>query len=226
MEIYAYRDRAQTEAMIGYLRAVGIRANLRFVQPAAGREARRAGKVAMDHWTWGTGIQDVYSTTSVFFGGNPDDMNRDPEVRALLERGDTSLDPAVRKEAYAKALALHRGARLRAAPVRAAGHLHRQQGSGVHGLSGRDTALLGDELEVSRRRRPEHADGNVACPGRGRALKSRACRQSAAQRSWSKRVGGLAGRIRPAGYGARSRRQFTLRDRREARALPRPMAPG
>jgi peptide/nickel transport system substrate-binding protein len=106
MEIYAYRDRAQTEAIIGYLRAVGIRANLRFVQPAAGREARRAGKVAMDHWTWGTGIQDVYSTTSVFFGGNPDDMNRDGEVRALLGRGDTTIDPAARKEAYAKALAL------------------------------------------------------------------------------------------------------------------------
>jgi peptide/nickel transport system substrate-binding protein len=106
MEFYAYRDRAQTEAMIGYLRAVGIRASLRFVQPAAGREARRTGKVAMNHWTWGTGIRDVYSTSSVFYGGNPDDMNRDPEVIALLARGDTSLDPAVRKEAYAKALAL------------------------------------------------------------------------------------------------------------------------
>lgn len=106
LEFYAYRDRAQTEAMITYLRAVGIRANLRFMQPAAAREARRAGKVAMDHWTWGTGIHDVYATDSVFFGGNPDDMNRDGEVRGLLERGDTSLDPDVRKAAYAKALAL------------------------------------------------------------------------------------------------------------------------
>jgi peptide/nickel transport system substrate-binding protein len=106
LEFYAYRDRAQTEAMISYLRAVGIRANLRFMQPAAAREARRAGKVAMDHWTWGTGIHDVYSIDSVFFGGNPDDMNRDGEVRSLLQRGDTSLDPAVRQEAYVKALAL------------------------------------------------------------------------------------------------------------------------
>ena len=106
LEFHAYRDRAQTEAMIGYLRAVGIKANLRFMQPAAAREARRAGKVAMDHWTWGTGIHDVYATDSVFFAGNPDDMNRDPEVRDLLARGDTSLDPDVRKPAYAKALAL------------------------------------------------------------------------------------------------------------------------
>src|SRR5205823_1859416 len=59
LEFHAYRDRAQTEAMIGYLRTVGIRANLRFVQPAAGREARRAGKVAMNHWTWGGIEKDV-----------------------------------------------------------------------------------------------------------------------------------------------------------------------
>jgi peptide/nickel transport system substrate-binding protein len=106
LEFYAYRDRAQTEAMIGYLRAVGIKANLRFLQPAAAREARRAGKVAMDHWTWGPGIEDVYATDSVFFAGNPDDMNRDGEVRDLLDRGDTTLDPGQRKEVYAKALAL------------------------------------------------------------------------------------------------------------------------
>ena len=60
----------------------------------------------MDHWTWGTGIHDVYATDSVFFAGNPDDMNRDGEVRALLDRGDSSLDPDVRRTTYAKALAM------------------------------------------------------------------------------------------------------------------------
>ena len=33
-------------------------------------------------------------------------MNRDAEVRALLERGDSSVEPNMRKDAYAKALAL------------------------------------------------------------------------------------------------------------------------
>ena len=33
-------------------------------------------------------------------------MTRDPEVIALLERGDSSIDPKTRQEAYAKALAL------------------------------------------------------------------------------------------------------------------------
>jgi peptide/nickel transport system substrate-binding protein len=93
--------------MIGYLRAVGIRANLRFLQSPAMRAAYRAGKVPMVHWTWGGGgIYDVSSTTPIFFGDQPDNMNRDNEVSDLLARGDGSFDPNVRKEAYAKALAL------------------------------------------------------------------------------------------------------------------------
>jgi peptide/nickel transport system substrate-binding protein len=106
IDLYAYRDRAQTEAMIGYLRAAGIRANLRFVQVAAMRDARRAGKAAMIHGTWGDVLQDVSGTMATFFGGNPDDMNRDGEVRDLIDRGNTSFDSQVRTEAYAKALAL------------------------------------------------------------------------------------------------------------------------
>jgi peptide/nickel transport system substrate-binding protein len=106
IDLYAYRDRAQTEAMIGYLRAVGIRANLRFVQVAALRDARRSGRAAMIHGTWGTLLPDVSGTMSTFFGGNPDDMNRDGEVRDLIDRGNTSFDPEVRKASYARALAL------------------------------------------------------------------------------------------------------------------------
>jgi peptide/nickel transport system substrate-binding protein len=106
IDLYAYRDRAQNEAIIGYLRAVGIRANLRFLQVPAMQEAHRAGKVPMVHWTWGVSIYDVSATTPICFGGQPDDVNRDSDVRELLERGGTSLDPNVRKEAYAQALAL------------------------------------------------------------------------------------------------------------------------
>lgn len=107
VDFYAYRDRDQAEAMIGYLRSVGIKANLRFVQYAAHRDAVRAGKASLAHWTWGSfSINDVSAAVSIFHKFAPDDANRDPEVRDLLERADTSVDPAVRKEAYAKALAL------------------------------------------------------------------------------------------------------------------------
>jgi peptide/nickel transport system substrate-binding protein len=94
--------------MINYLRAVGIKANLRFMQYAAMRDQVRAGgKVALAHQTWGSfSVNDVSASTPVYFKFLPDDMNRDPEVRDLLEKGDTSVDPAARKEAYGKALGL------------------------------------------------------------------------------------------------------------------------
>lgn len=107
LDIYAYRDRDQVEAMIGYLRAVGIRANLRFMQYAAVRDAVRAGKAPLVHWSWGSNsIGDVSASVSVFHKFLADDINRDPEVRDLLALGDSTMDPAARKTAYAKALAL------------------------------------------------------------------------------------------------------------------------
>jgi peptide/nickel transport system substrate-binding protein len=107
IDFSAYRERDQAEAMIGYLRAVGIRANLRYVQYAAHRDAARAGKAPLAHWTWGSSsINDISAGVSVFHKFEPDDVNRDPEVRDLLARGNTSVDPDVRKAVYAKALAL------------------------------------------------------------------------------------------------------------------------
>lgn len=106
VDLSAYRDRQQTEAVINYLRAVGIRAQLRFLQFAAMREQLRAGKVSMAHETWGTLVNDVSAMTPVFFKFTADDVNRDPEIRDQLERGDSSVDAELRRDAYAKALRL------------------------------------------------------------------------------------------------------------------------
>jgi peptide/nickel transport system substrate-binding protein len=107
VDLYAYRERPQTEAMIGYLRAVGIKANLRFLQYAAMRDAVRSGKASLTHQTWGSfSVNDVSAAVSVFHKFTPDDVNRDAEVRDLLEKGDSSVEAAVRKQAYARALAL------------------------------------------------------------------------------------------------------------------------
>ena len=107
VDLFAYRERPQSEAMINYLRAVGIKANLRFMQYAAMREQVRANKAAMAHQTWGSfSVNDTSASTPVYFGGGPDDINKDPEVMALLKTGDTSVDPAARKKAYADALGL------------------------------------------------------------------------------------------------------------------------
>lgn len=106
-EIFAYRERNQTEAMIGNLQAVGIRAKLTFSQYAAMRDQVRANKSALSHQTWGSfSVNDVSASTPVYFTFQADDISRDPEIRDLLLRGDNSVDPAVRKSAYRDALRL------------------------------------------------------------------------------------------------------------------------
>jgi peptide/nickel transport system substrate-binding protein len=105
--IVGYRERNQTEAMIGYLQAVGVKANLSFLQYAAMREQVRANKAAFVHQTWGSfSVNDVSAATPVYFGFVDDDIARDPEIKALLDKGGNSVDPNVRKDAYRKALAL------------------------------------------------------------------------------------------------------------------------
>jgi peptide/nickel transport system substrate-binding protein len=107
VDLYAWRERNHVEAIIGYLRAIGIKANLRYMQYAAARDAVRAGKAPMVFASWGSAsINDVSAITPIFYKFLPDDRNLDPEVRDLLEKGDTTVDPAARKEAYRAALAL------------------------------------------------------------------------------------------------------------------------
>jgi peptide/nickel transport system substrate-binding protein len=107
VDLYSYRERNQAEAMIGYLRAVGIRANLRFMQYAAFREQMRASTAGFAHQTWGSfSVNDVSANTPVYYKFEADDVTRDPDVRDLLTTGDNSVDPAARKAAYRQALAM------------------------------------------------------------------------------------------------------------------------
>ncbi len=105
-DIYAYRQREFTEAVIGDLAKVGIKANLTFLQYRALRDLVWEGKTPINHMTWGSNsIPDVSAITSHFFSGGRDDPAKDPEVIALLAEGDSTTDTAAREEAYKKALA-------------------------------------------------------------------------------------------------------------------------
>jgi peptide/nickel transport system substrate-binding protein len=105
-ELSAYRERDYAEAVIGYLAAVGIRAKLNYLKLPALRDAARAGKVAMFYQTWASfSINDASAFIGVWFNGGADDMARDGETRDWLYAADTAIDPAVRKDNYAKALA-------------------------------------------------------------------------------------------------------------------------
>ncbi|MEM7778506.1 MAG: ABC transporter substrate-binding protein [Pseudomonadota bacterium] len=104
--IYAYRQREFTEAVIGDLAKVGIKAKLTFMQYRALRDLVWKGQTPINHMTWGSNsIPDVSAITSHFFSGGRDDPAKDPEVIEALKVGDTSTDPEARKAAYKKALA-------------------------------------------------------------------------------------------------------------------------
>jgi peptide/nickel transport system substrate-binding protein len=105
IDIYAYRERNQSEAIIGYLGAVGIRARLRFMQLGAIISLARAGKASLVH-LGNNPLGDVSHSVSPFHKFSSDDVNRDMAVRDLLLRGDSIIDPNARKDAYAKALVL------------------------------------------------------------------------------------------------------------------------
>jgi len=104
-ELYAYREREYAEAVVGYLRAVGIQANLNYLKYAAMREQIRGGKVPITFQTWGSfSVADASAFTGVWFKGTQDDMSHDDEVKNLLTVADTSVDSEKRLGTYAEAL--------------------------------------------------------------------------------------------------------------------------
>jgi peptide/nickel transport system substrate-binding protein len=104
-DIYAYRQREFTEAVIGDLAKVGIKAKLTFLQYRKLRDLVWKGKTPINHMTWGSNsIPDVSAITSHFFSGGRDDPAKDPKVIEALKKGDTSTDPKVREAAYKEAL--------------------------------------------------------------------------------------------------------------------------
>jgi peptide/nickel transport system substrate-binding protein len=105
VDIHAYRERNQTEAIINYLQAVGIKAKLNFMQYAAMRDQVRAHKTALVHQTWGSNlVNDTSASTPVYYGGGADDVARDPQVKELLDKADHTVDEKARKDLYKKAL--------------------------------------------------------------------------------------------------------------------------
>ncbi len=104
-DLYAYRQREFTEAVIGDLAKVGIKANLKFMQYRALRDLVWKNQTPVNHMTWGSNsIPDVSAITSHFFSGGRDDFAKDPDVIKSLEIADTSTDPALRRKEYKKAL--------------------------------------------------------------------------------------------------------------------------
>jgi peptide/nickel transport system substrate-binding protein len=104
-EILAYRQREFTEAVIGYLKKIGISAGLKYQQYKSARGLVWEGKAPFHQMTWGSySVNDASAITSHFFKHGKDDYCRDDDVKNWLDIADTSTDPAIRKTNYAKAL--------------------------------------------------------------------------------------------------------------------------
>ena len=104
-DLFAYRDREYTEAVIGDLAKVGIRPKLSYLQYTAFLEAVRKGRAPVAHGTWGSNsIPDVSAMTAHFFLHGPDDITKDAEVKKLIDAADSQLDPEQRRLAWQKVL--------------------------------------------------------------------------------------------------------------------------
>lgn len=102
---YAYRDRPYSEAVLNYLRAVGINGDLQFLQWRALRPLIADNKTPIAHLTFGSnGMLDASASTGHYFQFSPDDYARDPEVRDWLAKAEQTMDPKTRKDLYSKAL--------------------------------------------------------------------------------------------------------------------------
>jgi peptide/nickel transport system substrate-binding protein len=92
-------------AIQGYLKAVGIRADLQQLQVGAAVQKIMDGQAPLDYSTWGSySINDASAILPYFFGGGPNDYARDPEVEREVTQGGLMIDPAERGQHYARAL--------------------------------------------------------------------------------------------------------------------------
>lgn len=105
-EFYAYRNREYAEAIASYLNAVGIQTDFKMLQYSALRDLNMKGEVPLAFLTWGSySINDASAMVSQFFKHGSLDDARDDQVKADLDTADSSTDPAVRVDHYAKAIA-------------------------------------------------------------------------------------------------------------------------
>ena len=131
-DIYAYREREFTEAVIGDLVKVGLKPRLNYVQYTAFTENVHKGRTPIAHGTWGSNsVPDVSAITAHFFSQGPDDLTKDPEVTRLIGEADSLTDPDKRKAAWHTVLS-HRGRGLLGAAFHLCQILCLLQGPRIH----------------------------------------------------------------------------------------------
>jgi peptide/nickel transport system substrate-binding protein len=105
MRFYGYRDRPYSEAVANYLRAVGIRTDLQFLQFNALLPKIRKAEIPLSQLTWASySLPDASISVGNYFEFSGDDLARDKQVRDWLVAADHTIEPEERKSLYKKAL--------------------------------------------------------------------------------------------------------------------------
>jgi len=105
IDVYGYRSRPVAEAIIGNLNAIGIHANLRWLQYSAVIQARRDHKTPIVIDDYGSaGVSDAGGILPFFFAESPDDQSRDPIVTKAVRTAGSITDQNKRKALYSTAL--------------------------------------------------------------------------------------------------------------------------
>lgn len=87
------------------LERVGIDATVVQLPAAQAVAVSQDGAMPLSLASWGSySINDVAAVLTQFFTGGPQDYARDPELAALVTKGDEASDPDVRRQAYSAAI--------------------------------------------------------------------------------------------------------------------------
>jgi peptide/nickel transport system substrate-binding protein len=104
-ELVSYVLPQYSLAIQGYLKAVGINAQLSQLPTGAAVMRSAAGENPLYAGSWGNySLNDVSAILPYFFGGEGDDYARDPELERLVARGGATTNPDERRLAYTEAL--------------------------------------------------------------------------------------------------------------------------
>ena len=102
---YGGTFRIESEAVVNYMRAVGVRINPQMLQSPTVRQKMSNSEAQLVHMHWGSdSVNDVARSAGQYFDFSPYDMARDPQVRDWLLEAQSTTDSEKRKAAYKKAL--------------------------------------------------------------------------------------------------------------------------
>jgi peptide/nickel transport system substrate-binding protein len=105
VDLYGYRSHSVADAIVGYLAAIKVNANLHWLQYPAVIQKRHDNGTPMVIDDWGSSsVNDVVALLPFFFDGGGNDQAMDQTVIDAVKLGGSVADPAARKAAYAKAL--------------------------------------------------------------------------------------------------------------------------